>query len=415
MEKQSNYMKIDEAARYLGVSRRTVYRWVWDGKLPASKVGGLYFIDPQDLEDLLKKREAQPASEEKVEAFEQIKCGYCFRLIKNATGISDLCQAGGCDQVICKRCQQQGIHYCAQHTPDREQQLALALEKQKKGEIAFVLKASNARMLEINYLNRIQHRLSEQTSIIHPLSGEVINIKDWKTQMQEADQRKLVMSYLGKVVLDGNTQASLPLNAYLQYRIAGSSKSDQATLDILIQCITHLPAMLQVGFDSEPCSAEDLSTLIQKQIEKVAKRDSFCICVFAATSGWNSEARALIQGVQSDRLASNNQALMHVKMLFYLFDMQSGELIYNQQDLKARRYAQLFQPGTSDEEIQEAVRAIKNELLGYESLSLSLAKETLPFQEHILEQAFRELANSSGYTIMDITGIGVTIVRQAGS
>jgi len=415
MEKQSNYMKIDQAARYLGVSRRTVYRWVWDGKLPASKVGGLYFIDPHDLHDLLKQREDKPAPEDKIEAIEQIKCGYCFRLIKSATDIGDLCKAPGCDQVICKRCQQEGIQYCAQHTPNRRQQLTQALEKQRKGEIASVLKAPTARILEINFLNRIHDRLSQQTSIIHPQTGQVINVHDWNVMMQVGDQRKLVMNYLSKVVLDAQTLASLPLNAYQHYHIAGSSEANYPAFEILLQCASRLPAMLQVGFDTEASGVDELSIFVQKQIEKYSKATGFCICVFAATNGWSSEAKDLIQGNESDNNNSAIQAFMHPKILFYLFDMQRGELIYNQQDIKARRYAELFQPGTSDEKIQEAMQAIKKELLGYESLSLSLAQETLPYQDHILEQAFKELANSSGYTIMDITGIGVTIVRQTGS
>jgi len=51
----SDFLKINKAARYLGVTRRWVYRRIWSGDLPASKVGSLYFIRQQDLDALIEQ------------------------------------------------------------------------------------------------------------------------------------------------------------------------------------------------------------------------------------------------------------------------------------------------------------------------------------------------------------------------
>ena len=44
------FLSIQEAADYLGVDYKTVYRLVRAGKLPAGKFGGMYRIRRDDLE-----------------------------------------------------------------------------------------------------------------------------------------------------------------------------------------------------------------------------------------------------------------------------------------------------------------------------------------------------------------------------
>jgi len=41
---------------YLGVSRRTLFRWIKDGHLPAIKMGGRWVVREHDLELFLKRR-----------------------------------------------------------------------------------------------------------------------------------------------------------------------------------------------------------------------------------------------------------------------------------------------------------------------------------------------------------------------
>lgn len=55
------FLTIDEVAEKLKVSRRTVYEWVRAGKLEAVKVGSLWRISEQALQDFLVKgnRKAQ--------------------------------------------------------------------------------------------------------------------------------------------------------------------------------------------------------------------------------------------------------------------------------------------------------------------------------------------------------------------
>lgn len=60
MKDQKGTMDIEEAARHLGVSTKTLRRWVAQGKLQARKVsiatGARLEFDPQDLEELSRER-----------------------------------------------------------------------------------------------------------------------------------------------------------------------------------------------------------------------------------------------------------------------------------------------------------------------------------------------------------------------
>ena len=62
---QSTYYTLPEVAERLKVSRRTVYRWVQSGDLPAHKLGpdkpGVEWrIGEEDLEEFLEARRGRP-------------------------------------------------------------------------------------------------------------------------------------------------------------------------------------------------------------------------------------------------------------------------------------------------------------------------------------------------------------------
>ncbi len=162
----SQYLKIDEAARLLGVSRRWVYRRIWSGELPANKVGGLYFIPRQALQAMLSgERTFIEDNQPRVIDSTQIKCGSCYRLLESDAQIGDVCKSEGCDELICSQCQGEGVEYCARHSPTREQKWETALHNHQQGELPLLLKSSTARLRELNFLNRTQMRLESIRSL----------------------------------------------------------------------------------------------------------------------------------------------------------------------------------------------------------------------------------------------------------
>jgi excisionase family DNA binding protein len=58
----SRWLTVAQAAEYLGVSERTIKRWIWNGQLKPSKPGGDYgkcYLKPADLDDLMEKSRAR--------------------------------------------------------------------------------------------------------------------------------------------------------------------------------------------------------------------------------------------------------------------------------------------------------------------------------------------------------------------
>ena len=58
----SRWRTVAQAAEYLGVSERTIKRWIWNGHLKPSKPGGDYgkcYLKPADLDDLTEKSRAR--------------------------------------------------------------------------------------------------------------------------------------------------------------------------------------------------------------------------------------------------------------------------------------------------------------------------------------------------------------------
>jgi excisionase family DNA binding protein len=58
----SRWLTVAQAAEYLGVSERTIKRWIWNGQLKPSKPGGDYgkcYLKPADLDDLMERSRAR--------------------------------------------------------------------------------------------------------------------------------------------------------------------------------------------------------------------------------------------------------------------------------------------------------------------------------------------------------------------
>ncbi|MDR7482176.1 MAG: helix-turn-helix domain-containing protein [Armatimonadota bacterium] len=57
-------MTVDQVARYLQLNRLTVYRYIREGRLPASRIGKVYRIRVDDVERFLEARKVAGARTE---------------------------------------------------------------------------------------------------------------------------------------------------------------------------------------------------------------------------------------------------------------------------------------------------------------------------------------------------------------
>ena len=396
----SDVLRIDEAASLLGVNRRTVYRWVWKGELPATKIGGLYFIHRSELEKRL--GECLAEVEEPTPAPElTLKCAGCSRLLTSKSQIGGVCAHEGCEQILCTQCISRGERYCSLHQRSKDERIQQAEQAYLQGETRTFLKSSTARLREINFINRLRERIAHIQSLIDPISGEVVNIQDWNALLETRDQRAEVMRLLGKVFLNGDALASLPQNASLHYRLPAMA-SGRGEMEIEIHALSDLKSAVTQGYQSQPLGEEVLLAQLNRLGENTRQDSAFCIAVLAATPGWDAGARRVIQG---------DRPLVIPRTLVYLYDLESGELLYNHADERTRRYAEMFVPILPEEEAAEAAKALQEKLVIHDSITLAEAVEQLPYPKTVIERAFERLAETGKYALHESPDFGKGIIK----
>lgn len=406
----SDFWKINDAARYLGVTRRWIYRRIWSGDLSASKVGGLYFIRRQDLEQLIEQGKTEGPVHENESTFSPtLKCGYCFRLLASDSLIGDVCEAEGCEELICTQCRSEGIHFCVQHVESRSEQWERVLEEHRAGKWPVLVRSSQARLREINFIQRLQIRLSSIDTVRHPLSEEILTVKKWDAFLQEGDERAEFMKLMNKAVLEKDWLDRNPLNAFARYHLPRAQEKRKQTLPLVVlaQVITRYTSMLQKGYDTQSLGEEELGIYLQQIGNRAQKEQEFSLVVLASCTGWDESARRLIQGGDG-----SGSAFSHRWMLVYLTDLETRELIYNRSDSRTREYVDLFNPLLFGEEIEEVVQAVEREMGIYTSLTMQMALQSLPYSPKTIEKAFEHLATSGRYILTEVEGLGRAIVRS---
>lgn len=402
------YLKIGEAARFLGVNPRTIYRRVWSGELPAARIGGLYFIRKSDLESLLSQRRIESQDDLALDTA-PLKCSLCYRLLSSDSLIGEVCSTEGCQEIICVDCVSKGFHSCSRHSPSLEQRLAEAEQHYRSGEFPLLVKASSARLREINFLNRLRTRLQSMNSFLHPVTGEVVDVPDWSAILEQGDSRAEVMHLLGKVVIGTDTLSRTPLNTWLIGRPSLPKGAKGIPVRVEIRVLSRLTEMVQNGYDGRPMTDDDLVPLLTRYSEEIRQEMEVRLVVLASVTGWDAAARLLIQGSTEDK---SRLPFAQRSMMLYLFDLEKGDLIYNAQDERTRRYAELFVPTLPTEELDEVKAAIEKEMVLYDSLTLENAVQDLSFSRSQIEMAFERLASTGRYTLVQIPNLGLTIARK---
>jgi excisionase family DNA binding protein len=408
----SEYLKVTEAARLLGVSVRTVYRWIDSGELPAALVGHLYLIKRDDLLARLEQRQAgrpvvAPAGSvyaAETPASARLKCSLCFRLLSGPQQVVGRCRQEECETPLCKTCWQAGERFCARHLPTRQQKYEQALARFRDGAIPLLVKASDARLRELAFLSRLQERVCNVHSLSHPLSGAVVNVADWDDFKEQGDERGEVMRLLDTGVLDAELARGQPLNAWVRYRLPGSKKNPP--VEVAALALARLPQMLSEGFDAQPLGAAELSPLLERLAEAASRAQTVTLLTLASQTGWDEGARQALLG------GKPGQAFTHRYLWVYLFDLYAWELLYNRSDDRLRRYAELFNPLLPSEEVDAAAAEVEKMLVGYDSLVLEYAASRLPFPRQVLRLAFKRLEQGGRYRVFEDAELGTSLVRS---
>jgi excisionase family DNA binding protein len=400
MSNPDKLLRIKQVADMLGVSTRTVYRRIWAEELPAVKIGGLYYVRQADLEQSI----ASVPSSAEVVSPKIVKCGACLKILRDPEKIARRCAHAGCFEVICSECAAQGKSHCRAHQSQTEP-IFLRRQPDKQGPIK--IRASQARLRELNYLNRIRARIRQIESLAHPRTGTLISIPDWEAILKTGDERAEVLRLKGKILLDARESVEQPLNAWLRYHYKPTKGEQTDPLIIEIRVLNRLDVMVSDGQDTYPLDEEDLEEALIHATESLPPDGSFKLFVAASPTGWKKEAQEIILGSQTQA------RFAHENLLVYLFDMQTNDLIFPLKDIRSVQYAELFNPALLTEDAQDAEVEIENMMLekGHTSLTLLNAVKELPFSEMVLKETFKQMAKKGNYRLVELEDIGLAIQR----
>ena len=405
----TSFISIKDAAEYIGVDYKTVYRLVRSGELPAGKIGGVYRIRQVDLEQFFERQKRQLAGDEwtpvSAGAIDLLKCGRCFRIIPTEDQIGGPCRRAddGCEAMLCQNCwEQHPDRACDAHQVTLADQLAVARDQLRAGQLTLIVTALEARQREQAFIARFDRKVREIDRVRHPLDGQVSAIADWDAIRRVSDETAALMEYLRIGYLDKRVADRLPLNVALSFQIAG--KANRAGLGLAVQVLSNLAVHARDGFATQPATVEELQSRLQQAIETAEVDKAAVILGLASTSGWDKAALEMISAnVQGG-------SFTHRLVMPCLIDLLNGTVTHNTLDERLKPFAGLFTPVLAEEEIERIARSIQEILLLRESLSLAEVMRDAPASEDIARQAFERLTRTGQFEAQEIERVGTVIV-----
>lgn len=414
-EQKRTFIKINEAATRLGVTRRWIYQRIKEGVLPASKIGGFYFIAPEDLDEMiqtgmiqtdqpLRSTDQQPPQLEKPD--HQIKkCYYCLRIISENDNSNHVCGSEGCNKQICQTCFENNERFCADHIPNKEDLLLKAERSLQNNEIQYLVKAKTARQRELHLFERIKNKVATIKAINNPITNHSFTPK-WNQTLSETDQLSTIMQQLGIVALDEAWVAQNPNNLCYQYRLSETNNKSKDVLRINFQNVCDNLTYHRQGFTTDPLPFNSIQPFLQNFSQIAEREREFTIAVFISFTGWDKECVSKIQQQSDDTTYTKDW------LWVYLFDHETRALLYDRSDPIKKGFGDLFSSILPDEDIEQICKQIKASFGMRDSIQVSELINALPFSSSAVRKALEEMVNTGYYTMVNLNEFGDVLSRR---
>lgn len=396
------FLSIREAAQYLSVEYKTLYRLVVAGKIPASRVGGVYRIKRQDIDDYLEGQKGNAA------ASNVPSCERCHRLIKSPEMVGGQCAYPACEALLCRDCwAKQDDRYCLEHKLSPEDKLAQAKQRLKAGELTLLVTAAEARQKELDFIGRFDQKIRKMKEVISPVDGTQFRVNSWDEIHKETTEIDIpdTISKGSELAL---TARIVPRNQRSTYSFLkrGTTRSGASGFVIEAAYFSHLRNFIEDRFDTSPVTHTELVWLLETSIASAKNRGALYVVGFASPTGWTDEAREAVSGKASKKGFSSLYGS------FCLIDMNSDRLIANPYDMRVGSFLDVFRGDLDEEVINRVVEHLQAQFLSRESLELEDVASATQANPKLVEEAFRRLERSGHYVVSESGKTGLTIVRK---
>ena len=346
------FYSIQDAAAYLQVDYKVVYRLVKEGEIPAARVGWQYRITQEELDTYLNAQRARQA------ALAGERTG-------ERAGMTTAPAANG-------------------NAPAKQTATAAR---------AIGISRVQARQMEQNFINRFQEKVTGIDTIRHPISDKSLRVNDWEPLHETRDERERLMRALNTAFLDRTTLATTPRNVISRYAV-------KETPDLVIEgrVVAHLETYCQAGADEAPAGIEDLLVVIEEYEQEHQKKGAAFVTGVASPTGWSDEAIAYIHNTGRGDTYRNRFVRL------FLVDPRSEAVYYDEHDPTTVSFAGLFILATPGEDIAALQEQLRAEIAGRSGLILSDFARTHGVNTELLLRAARALEAADGYRLVKEKG-----------
>jgi len=406
------YLTVEEAAERLGVEYKTVYRLVRGGQVPAGKVGRVYRIREEDLEEYFERQKQKIASEAQREsAADGLRCGACGRQVLSELSIGGRCEVT--DQPICQACWSiKKIRTCMPDTErdpagDSAAQVLLTAAPgaaattttgetteeviaRLRAEGRAVITADESGLAEETFLRTFAQRLEHVDALPDPLSGLTIRLRDARVKHEiEPTQR---------------AAKPLPRNRISRFTLrAGGWGKPKACLVVEGRFLARPDAIARAGYDDEAVGEAELTRLLNDLAEPAQRSECFRVVWVGSPTGWTEAAAALV----TDRAGA--KGFHDRRVAVALCDLHSDRVILDESDERLRPFWPLLAPRRFAEQVARCVAGVRDALVERDSLSLSDAARRLAADDSWVRAAFSELKATGEFVTEELPEIGLVI------
>ena len=396
------FLSLKEAASYLGVDYRTVYRLVISRQMPAAKVGGMYRIRLKDIDEFFEQQKLQHSAggDQVLKQTRQAEgtCGRCHRILVEAM-VGGRCEHPDCNALLCSTCWNSSfMRRCKQHEISQAERIARARESLDKKEIPLLVAAEEARGLEISFLERFDWKMHDLTGLVSPVDGAYYSIS------------QLELTHQAVSPLTSRQQVSnqiLPANAGSFYLVRPGAKAhkDEAKFTVGAQYCCRLGAYAEDGFDTKPLGNAELTTFLEENIQRAKNDESLYVVGLASPTGWDKDVEEVVIG--NDRL----RGFSSLYLCLCLVDLAADRMFFNPADKRLSSLVELFKGELRDEALARVIGFIRDQMKVRESQTVQEVVEATGADRSLVLEAFTALQSHGDYIVTWIEGLGSTLSK----
>ncbi len=374
MNISNSFLTIQEAADKLKVDYRTVYRKIHSGEIPAAKIGRVFRISTNDLEDYINK--SKSFSSPAIKPF--FTCSNCGKDVYSKTNLAGECEE--CGAPLCNECVTvHGESFCSEHQP------VVSCPRITDNYSLAPITDPGFRNWELTLVARLCQQIEEQDSFYFAPENVFV-----KVSKRGFNPKKVRTPY--KIF-------SARLLESVIYKLDNK-------IHIVIKLIYPLLNDINTGNVKE-IQLQRLSEEIEKITSVKKQSNAVSVVLLVAPTGWTEAAKSLVNGKNTKQIFSKSN------FSIALYDCKNDELIFNRFDKNFQKYyLPVLQPELQAKLIEKTVEYIKSQLNLRESISITETADELNIAESIAETAFAELNDTKQFKIMEIKKLGRVILKD---